>query len=83
MTVRPTRWVSCGKDIEPTVAEFRHLTVNLNDGAWTTTFCGATGSPGALLTNSTKPRCPECTEKASRSTLLSSPRRSRGERRRA
>ncbi len=80
MTVVPTRWVSCGKDVEPTVSQYRHLTTQMSNAKWVATFCGASGSPGSLNTNSTKPRCPECIEKAGRNTLLRGPRRSSRER---
>ena len=80
MTVAPTRWVSCGKKVEPGLSDHRHLTKQLGDHTFVETFCGALAQPGVLLTNSTKPRCPECIEKAGRNTLLRGPRRSARER---
>lgn len=62
MDTRPTRWVSCGRDVEWSVGRYRHLTYQMDNNKWVTTFCGATGTPGALRTNSRKPKCPVCVE---------------------
>lgn len=57
---RPTRWVSCARTVEWSTARYRHLTYQLTNDEWTTTFCGATGTPGALRGDSRKRKCPVC-----------------------
>ena len=58
---RASRWVSCGRDTDWATSRYRHLTHQMRNDMWVTTFCGASGSPGAMRGSSTKPKCPYCT----------------------
>lgn len=50
-------WVSCSKEVNETVAEYRHL---INYGL-PTTLCGSTAShTDVWRRNSVKPVCPTC-----------------------
>jgi NADH pyrophosphatase NudC (nudix superfamily) len=62
---RPTRWVSCSQELDWATSRYRHLTHEMRNDRWVTTFCGATGSPGSMRGNSRKPKCPHCQGRAS------------------
>lgn len=54
------KWVSCSRDSDWNTSLHRHLAGKADQWEFVTTFCGATGSPGAFRGNSTKPECPRC-----------------------